>query len=386
MLGLRLQWHRLRCGRTRSKTIFYQIEKAPGQPYAAAAHFATKLRGSESEETHSYKAQRQSASIVFHNGSSTPPGPMPGSPEKVRSIPTSSLALFRDTASPTPKQLAYAHDFFTTHKPSLLFSASRLLTIPFTQIPEVAFLGRSNVGKSSLLNALLRSDICRTSSKPGRTTTMNAFSIGAFGAGKHGLLNVLDMPGYGQGSREEWGKEIIKYLQQRKELKRAFVLVNPAHGLKGTDKQLLQILADERIPHQVVLSKIDRVLFSKGWKPPLHEERLRARLEIVRRTLQEIDGFLRSQPRSGQGFGAALQAFGQVVACAAESGRWRYLGEPRLGALGMDNLRWVVLQAAGLAPSESAVEDRNRQQTPEQDEAVLVRKNVGVRGQISCRP
>ncbi len=73
----------------------------------------------------------------------------------------------------------------------------------------MAFLGRSNVGKSTLLNALLGRRICHTSSRPGRTRTMNAISVHG------GRLHVLDMPGYGHGSRREWGREIMKYLAGR---------------------------------------------------------------------------------------------------------------------------------------------------------------------------
>lgn len=85
-------------------------------------------------------------------------------------------------------------------------------------MPEVVFLGRSNVGKSSLLNAVMGRNICHTSSKPGRTRTMNFFAVGGPDeAGSPGRIVVLDMPGYGKGSRAEWGPEITKYLVGRKQ-------------------------------------------------------------------------------------------------------------------------------------------------------------------------
>jgi GTP-binding protein len=98
--------------------------------------------------------------------------------------------------------------------------------VKMTSVPEVAFLGRSNVGKSSLLNALMaQKNLCYTSAHPGKTRTMNGFSVGGpDGMGNPGRLTVLDMPGYGKGSREEWGKEISKYLLGRKEY------VNPGLG------------------------------------------------------------------------------------------------------------------------------------------------------------
>ena len=99
-----------------------------------------------------------------------------------------------------------------------MFSATNFRTIEILKIPEVAFLGRSNVGKSSLLNALMGKKICHTSSKPGRTRSMNFFAVGGEdGYGNLGRLAVLDMPGYGKGSREEWGREIMKYLLGRKQ-------------------------------------------------------------------------------------------------------------------------------------------------------------------------
>ena len=85
-------------------------------------------------------------------------------------------------------------------------------------MPEVAFLGRSNVGKSSLLNAILGKTICHTSKHPGRTRSMNLYSVGgADHKGHPKKLVVLDMPGYGKASRADWGEEIMKYLVKRKQ-------------------------------------------------------------------------------------------------------------------------------------------------------------------------
>ena len=128
------------------------------------------------------------------------------------------LAYYWDTAPPTPAQLRRAEKFFGAAPPKLLFSANKFRTVNNSTIPEVAFLGRSNVGKSSLLNALMGQKICHTSSKPGRTRSMNFFAVGGEdGHGSPGKLAVLDMPGYGKGSREEWGPEIMKYLVGRKQ-------------------------------------------------------------------------------------------------------------------------------------------------------------------------
>lgn len=141
-----------------------------------------------------------------------PPAP------KATHIPQSTLSYYWDTTPPTPKQLTQADRFFLAHSPSIVFSAIKFRTVQFTAAPEVAFLGRSNVGKSSLLNAVMGRNLCHTSNNPGRTRSMNFFAVGGEdGAGNPGKLMVLDMPGYGKGSREEWGKEIEKYLVGRKQ-------------------------------------------------------------------------------------------------------------------------------------------------------------------------
>lgn len=137
---------------------------------------------------------------------------------KATSIPTSTLSYHWDTAAPTSPQLRQAERFFISHQPVLLYSTDKFRTVNPGTVPEVAFLGRSNVGKSSLLNTLMASRICHTSSKPGRTRTMNFFAVGGKdNIGNPGKMVVLDMPGYGKGSREEWGTEIMKYLVGRKQ-------------------------------------------------------------------------------------------------------------------------------------------------------------------------
>lgn len=139
-------------------------------------------------------------------------------PNAKASIEISAPSYYWDTAPPTPAQLQRSKKFFRAAPPKLIFSATNFRTIEILRIPEVAFLGRSNVGKSSLLNALMDKKICHTSSKPGRTKSMNFFAVGGEdGHGYPGRLAVLDMPGYGKGSREEWGTEIMKYLIGRKQ-------------------------------------------------------------------------------------------------------------------------------------------------------------------------
>ncbi len=147
-------------------------------------------------------------------------------PNAKASIEISAPSYYWDTAPPTPAQLQRSEKFFRAAPPKLMFSATNFRTIEILKIPEVAFLGRSNVGKSSLLNALMGKNICHTSSKPGRTRSMNFFAVGGEdGYGNPGRLAVLDMPGYGKGSREEWGTEIMKYLVGRKQYEGMQVMI-----------------------------------------------------------------------------------------------------------------------------------------------------------------
>ncbi len=148
-----------------------------------------------------------------------PPPAAPSSPPESTPPSTAPLRPFNlephlsyhwDTTPPSAPQLTDANAFFLRHPPTFLSSDSKFRTLAVASAPEVAFLGRSNVGKSTLLNAVLGRKLCHTSGKPGRTRTMNA--VGVHG----GRLVVLDMPGHGHGSREEWGREILKYLGKRK--------------------------------------------------------------------------------------------------------------------------------------------------------------------------
>src|SRR6516162_8366612 len=134
----------------------------------------------------------------------------------------------------------------------------RIDDLPQDGRPEVAFGGRSNVGKSSLINALTgRTSLARVSVAPGRTRELNFFTLG-----KDGALTLVDMPGYGyaRASKAEvkgWTRLIRDYLKGRSELKRLFLLIDARHGLKESDREIMTRLDGAAVSNGGVLTKQD---------------------------------------------------------------------------------------------------------------------------------
>jgi len=145
-----------------------------------------------------------------------------------------------------------------------LLSAPQLKFLPEPTAPEIAFCGRSNVGKSSLLNALTgRKALARTSVTPGRTQELNFFEVG-----DPTRFRLVDMPGYGFAKAppkvvENWKRLVRDYLRGRPVLKRALVLVDSRHGLKDVDRDMMKLLDESAVTYRVVLTKADKLKASE---------------------------------------------------------------------------------------------------------------------------
>jgi GTP-binding protein len=141
---------------------------------------------------------------------------------------------------------------------TFFYAAQRLDQVPPTGLPEVAFAGRSNVGKSSLLNALTgRRALARVSSEPGRTKQLNFFDLA-------GRLALVDMPGYGyaraaKGVKEDWQGLMFEYLRGRPTLRRIMLLLDVRIEVKPADAAVMELLDRAAVTYQLVLTKADEI-------------------------------------------------------------------------------------------------------------------------------
>ena len=145
-----------------------------------------------------------------------------------------------------------------------IFASASAKDLPSPGAPEVAFAGRSNVGKSSLLNALTnRKTLARVSNTPGRTQQLNFFSLTGAAGGEE-RLRLVDMPGYGYAAvgKEKvasWSKLMRDYLRGRAQLARVFVLIDARRGIKPVDNEMFDLLDQAAVSYQAVLTKHDEL-------------------------------------------------------------------------------------------------------------------------------
>ncbi|WP_347093097.1 ribosome biogenesis GTP-binding protein YihA/YsxC [Sphingomonas parapaucimobilis] len=170
------------------------------------------------------------------------------------------------TPAPTEKSEGFSEELVESARKlfagpvTFLKSAPALKFLPDPVVPEVAVAGRSNVGKSSLLNALTnRNGLARTSNTPGRTQELNFFDVGM-----PPLLRLVDMPGYGFAKApkdmvKQWRFLVNDFLRGRQALKRALVLIDSRHGIKEVDREILEMLDRAAVSYRIVLTKADKV-------------------------------------------------------------------------------------------------------------------------------
>ncbi len=190
-----------------------------------------------------------------------------------------------------------------------ILGATDMDQVPETDLPEIAFAGRSNVGKSSLINALTgRGTLARTSNTPGRTRQVNFFNLGS-------RLMLADLPGYGYARAPkteiaEWTALIEDYLRGRAGLRRVCLLIDARHGLKETDRQVMALLDQAAVTYQVALTKCDKVKAA-----PLQDR--------IKDALKELSGHTAAYPEiiatsARKGGGIAELRSGLATLAAAE--------------------------------------------------------------------
>jgi GTP-binding protein len=213
------------------------------------------------------------------------------------------------TAEWTADQIERGRHFFAGPA-SFVMGVAQIEQLPPVKGIEIAFAGRSNAGKSSLINTLTRhKDLARASNTPGRTRELNFFDIGA------GRLTIVDMPGYGYAKApkdeiRKWQALLKTYLRGRPGLTRVFVLIDSRHGVTKADEEMFALLDESAVAYQFVLTKADKM--SRHDEEPL-VEKTRA---VAKKRPAAYPGIHLTSSISGRGFDELrAEIAGLVSAC-----------------------------------------------------------------------
>ncbi|MBQ7055409.1 MAG: YihA family ribosome biogenesis GTP-binding protein [Alphaproteobacteria bacterium] len=161
-------------------------------------------------------------------------------------------------------------------------------SLPNTQFTEFAFIGRSNVGKSSLINAILGTSVARTSNTPGRTQSLNLFNL-------DDRVMIVDLPGYGYAKVSKtdamrWLNRLEEYLINRRQLKRLFILIDSRIGARDSDLDLMDFCDRNAIPYQIVYTKKDKKIREEKQKEIIHTEHGAMLPEILQTSAEKKTG------------------------------------------------------------------------------------------------
>ncbi|MGO4351815.1 ribosome biogenesis GTP-binding protein YihA/YsxC [Rhizobium sp. RAF36] len=180
---------------------------------------------------------------------------------------------------------------------------------------EIAFAGRSNVGKSSLINALVgHKGLARTSNTPGRTQELNYFVPDGYSGAEGDMppMALVDMPGYGYAQApkdhvDAWTKLVFDYLRGRATLKRVYVLIDSRHGIKKNDEDVLTLLDKAAVSYQIVLTKTDKI------KPPAVVKLLAETLEKIKKRPAAYPFVVATSSEKAEGLDDLRQAIAETV-------------------------------------------------------------------------